>query len=89
MEHIVPCQAKRNILFYNFCMINVLFAERLKGLREEKCVSREELASALNVSVRLISYWENAKRECTFEMLITIANYFACTIDYLLGRTDY
>ncbi|MDE6849861.1 MAG: helix-turn-helix transcriptional regulator [Clostridia bacterium] len=41
------------------------------------------------MSIRLISYWENNKRECDFETLKKIADYFAVSCDYLLGRTDY
>ena len=65
------------------------FAKRLKELREDKGVSRQELADALFVSVRLISYWENGLRECSFDMLIKIAKYFNESIDYLLGYTDF
>lgn len=89
MEQNVPCQVLWNILFYNSNMTQIMFAERLKNLREEKNVTREQLANALNVSIRLISYWENGKRECNFEMLVSIAEYFDCSIDYLLGKTDY
>lgn len=66
-----------------------IFAERLKELREEKKFSRIQLAKMLDVSVRLISYWENNQRECDFDMLIKIANIFRVSIDYLLGRVDY
>ncbi|MBR2646039.1 MAG: helix-turn-helix transcriptional regulator [Clostridia bacterium] len=52
-------------------------------------MTRNQLASMLNVSVRLISYWENGKRECDFNMLIKIADIFSVSIDYLLGRKDY
>ncbi len=65
------------------------FSEVLKSLRLEKGVSRKELGKTLCVSERLISYWENGDRECNFTMLISIANYFDVSLDYLLGRTDY
>ena len=65
------------------------FAERLKELRIDAGKSRAELARELNVSERLISYWENGKRECDFEMLIRIADTFAVSIDYLLGRNEF
>jgi len=65
------------------------FAKQLKTLREENLLTRAQLAEKLNVSVRLISYWENGQRECDFNMLITIANFFATSVDYLLGREDY
>jgi transcriptional regulator with XRE-family HTH domain len=65
------------------------FAEQLSALRAEKNLSRAELAKQLNVSVRLVSYWENGQRECDFDMLIQIADIFEVSVDYLLGRTDY
>ncbi len=66
-----------------------IFAERLKELRLEKNISRSKLAEELFVSERLVCYWENGKRECSFEMLIKIADFFGVTIDYILGRSDY
>ena len=65
------------------------FHERLRELRIENNMSRAKLAQILNVSVRLISYWENGERECTFNTLIKISNVFSVTIDYLLGKTEY
>lgn len=65
------------------------FAEQLNGLRVENNLSRGQLAEKLNVSVRLISYWENGQRECDFDMLIKIADLFSVSIDYLLGRKEY
>ena len=65
------------------------FAEQLNSLRQENSLTRAQLAEKLNVSVRLVSYWENGQRECDFDMLIKIADIFSCSIDYLLGRKDY
>jgi len=66
-----------------------LFAERLKELRTETNLSHANLAKKINVSERLISYWENGKRECDFDMLLTLANIFSVSVDYLLGRERY
>ncbi len=57
-------------------------------MRQESGVTRAQLAEMLQVSVRLISYWENGERECSFDMLIKIAEFFQTTTDYLLGVTD-
>ena len=65
------------------------FFERLAHLREEKNITRKQLAERLGVSVRLVSYWENNKRECDFDMLIKLADVLDVTIDFLLGREDY
>lgn len=70
-------------------MNNVVFPERLKSLRAEKSVTRTMLAEALHVSVRTVSHWGNGSRECNFETLVAIANYFDCSVDYLLGRKEY
>lgn len=65
------------------------FSEQLYALRIENDLTRAQLAQCLNVSVRLISYWENGQRECDFDMLIKIADFFSVSIDYLLGRKEY
>ena len=69
--------------------MNNKFAEQLQALRIETNTSRAQLAAKLNVSVRLISYWENGQRECDFDMLIKIADLFAVSVDYLLGRKEF
>lgn len=74
-------------MFYNFYMSK--FSIRLQETRKDKGISRKDLAEHLNVSVRLISYWENGERECDFDTLIKIADYFDESVDFLLGRIDY
>ena len=64
------------------------FSEQLLALRLDANLSRVELAKKLNVSVRLISYWENGQRECSFDMLLKIADIFSVSVDFLLGRED-
>ena len=66
-----------------------MFKERLRELRIEKNLSRKQLALDLFVSERLISYWENGERECSFDMLVKIANYFGVSTDYLLGIVNF
>ena len=69
--------------------MNNKFSEQLAALRIETDLSRAQLAQKLNVSVRLIYYWENGQRECDFDMLIKIADLFSVSLDYLLGRKEY
>lgn len=69
--------------------MNNTFSKRLNELRIENELTRNQLAEKLNVSVRLISYWENGQRECDFDMLIKIADLFSVSVDYLLGRNNY
>lgn len=64
------------------------FSQRIKEIRLEKGMSRQQLADAMFVSVRLISYWENGQRECDFDTLIKLSNVLGESTDYLLGKTD-
>ena len=57
-------------------------------LRKEKGLSQVELAKALNVSKACISMIEIGKNEPTAITLIKYADFFECSIDYLLGRED-
>lgn len=65
-----------------------MFAQRLKDLRQEKKISQTELASALNISNRTISMYEQGNSEPNVEILSKIADYFNVTADYLIGRTS-
>lgn len=66
-----------------------LFCNRLAEVRLENNLSRGELAVKLNVSPRLVCYWENGKRECSFDMLLKISEVLDVSIDYLLGKTEF
>lgn len=65
--------------------MNTNFYERLKELRIEKGVGQIELAKAINVSKGIISLWENGLREPKLSNLISLAQYFEVSIDYLAG----
>lgn len=65
------------------------FSERLLSLRIENILSKAQLAEKLNISIRLISYWENGQRECNFDILLTLSCLFSVSIDFLLGLSDY
>lgn len=61
---------------------------RLKELRKEKGISQLKLAMELNTNQNTISRYETGEREPGINELISIADYFNVSVDYLLGRTD-
>lgn len=61
---------------------------RLRELREKRHVSQVKLAIDLGLSQNSISRYENGEREADYATLISIADYFDVSLDYLLGRTD-
>lgn len=65
-----------------------MFSKILKQLRSEKHISQSELASALNISNRTISMYEQGNSEPTVETLIKLADFFNVSADYLIGRSE-
>ncbi|MBQ7957731.1 MAG: helix-turn-helix transcriptional regulator [Clostridia bacterium] len=61
---------------------------RLKELRKSKGISQLKLAMDLNMNQNSISRYENGIREADYATLISFADYFNVSIDYLLERTD-
>ncbi len=64
------------------------FNDRLKQLREEVDISMNELAKSIGVSNAAICKWEQGIAEPKVTYLIKLSEYFDCTIDYLIGKTN-
>ena len=64
------------------------FKDRLRELRTEAGISKQELSKAINFGVSIIYYWENGEREPTAKALLALSEYFHVSTDYLLGRED-
>ena len=64
------------------------FGERLKSLREEKNITRFALANILSVSYSTVSKYETNIRFPDKGTLITLADFFDVSLDYLLCRSD-
>ena len=47
-----------------------------------------KLSEATGISSGNISDWKSGWSRPTAEALVLIADYFNCSVDYLLGRTD-
>jgi transcriptional regulator with XRE-family HTH domain len=62
------------------------FAERLQELREDKAISRKELAKILNITISALGMYERGHREPNIEMLIKLADYFNVSLDFLVDR---
>ncbi len=58
---------------------------KIKVLRLKLKITQAELALKISIPQSTISKWENGKREPSINQLITLAKFFKCTTDYLLG----
>ena len=61
---------------------------RLKELREERHLTQSEVAQQIQTSQTNIGRWENELNEPTASFLVRLADFFNCSVDYLLGRED-
>lgn len=60
----------------------------LRKIREERNITQIKLSTDLGVSQELISRYEVGSSFPQPNMLIRLAQYFNCSVDYLLGLTD-
>ena len=60
----------------------------LRSIREDQDIKQREIAQLLNVSQNTYSQYENGVIALTAEVLIQLADYYNCSIDYLLDRTN-
>ena len=65
-------------------MINGL-GERLQKQRQALKLSQREVAKALNASASVISNYESGERTPSIEALMSLADLYRCSTDYLLG----
>ncbi|MBQ3234635.1 MAG: helix-turn-helix transcriptional regulator [Clostridia bacterium] len=66
------------------------FSKVLKMLMREKGVSQATLANVFNTTQQTISRWLNQINEPDIKTIVGLAEYFDCSVDFLLGReNDY
>ncbi len=63
-------------------------ATKLSELRTAKGFTQDEVASALSVSNKTISKWENGTSSPNLSMLVSLAKYYNVSTDTLLGLED-
>ena len=61
---------------------------RVKELRKERRLRQEELAGRINISQQTVSRIENGDNALAADILMSLANYFDVSIDYILYRSD-
>ena len=64
------------------------FGERLKELRMKSGYTQKQIAEVLKVGRPTIAGYETKNIYPDYEKLIALADFFKCSTDYLLGRTD-
>lgn len=60
--------------------------KNLRYLRKQKGISQQQLASACGISQQSVNKYENHSVEPDISTLISMADYFDTTVDFLIGR---
>lgn len=60
----------------------------LKRFRKEFKVTQKQAATAANIAERVYQSYEYGKVVPTATILISLANFYDVSLDYLVGRTD-
>ncbi len=68
-------------------MINT--GERLRELREKKKKTQAEISKILDTTQQIYSRYETDRIDLPLRHLVTLADYYKVSTDYILGRTSY
>lgn len=61
---------------------------RIKDLREDNDLRQTQIAEYLHISQRAYSHYEAGSRKIPLDLLVALADYYDCSVDYLLNRTN-
>ncbi len=64
------------------------FGSRLRELRENRALRQEDLGKLFTVGKSAVSQWENDIRVPDINIIVQLAKYFGCSIDYLFGLSN-
>lgn len=62
--------------------------KNLRGIREDNDIRQREVAEYLHISQNTYSQYETGVIALTADVLIRLAEYYHCSVDYLLDRTN-
>ena len=61
---------------------------RLKEIREANKKTQTEIANYLHIKQNTYSQYENEQRQVPIITLVSLANYYGTSVDYILGLTE-
>ena len=65
------------------------FSTRVRYLREKNRLTQAQLAKIINMSTIGYQRYESGERPPNFNVVLSLAEYFNVSLDYLTGRTKY
>ena len=65
-----------------------ILSERLNELKNSNNFLQKQIAEGAGVPLRTYQRYENGEREPSASIIVSLADFFNVSTDYLLGRTD-
>ncbi|MCL2351925.1 MAG: helix-turn-helix domain-containing protein [Firmicutes bacterium] len=65
-----------------------MFYKRIADLRTDHDRTQQEIAGILHCNRQVYARYERGLREIPVSMLITLAEYYGVSVDYILGLTN-
>lgn len=62
--------------------------QRIKDLRQDNDITIKEISEILGLHRDVYARYEKGIRDFPIDILIQLADYYDCSIDYLVGRTS-
>lgn len=66
----------------------MIYQRRLRDLREDHDKTQQQIADILGTSQTMYARYERGANELPLRHLLTLADYYGVSVDYLLGRSD-
>jgi len=66
----------------------VYYLQRLRDLREDEDLQQSDIAKLLRTTQPQYSRYETGERELPVRHLVTLADFYKVSADYILGRTN-
>ena len=64
------------------------YYERIRGLREDRDLTQQDIATVLKTTQQVYSRYENGTNEIPIHHLVTLCRYFKVSSDYILGLKE-
>lgn len=65
------------------------YKKRMRDLREDRDLTQTDIALLLGTSQTMYARYERGANELPIRHLLTLADYYNVSTDYILCRTDY
>ena len=64
------------------------YNERIREIREDRCLTQQNVADLLNVGHRTYADYESGKTRIPVDSLMILAKYYNVSMDYISGASN-